>query len=179
MKPSSGRRKVLNAAATRAGLAIQTMSRARRGKRPPSSANRQPILLTSCLVVHCPRRGGSPGASPSGFAVRSSRLLPLCITPLEHKPRRGGWSSPKDTYPLGEFHRCRSMGTRWYVESPGAGTSTSSSFPLPQTEGEHDQSQADHHREGTDQRRQKRHICTGQDCKEYAKQHRQGAASGQ
>src|SRR5215216_3918307 len=72
-----------------------------------------------------------------------------------------------------------SMGTRWYVESPGAAAPISSSFPLPQTEGEHDQSQANHHSEGTDQRRQERHICTGQDCKEYAEEHRQGAASGQ
>src|SRR5215218_5800024 len=71
------------------------------------------------------------------------------------------------------------MGTRWYVEPPGAAASTSSSFPLSQAEGEHDQSQAYHHREGTDERRQERHICTGQGCKEYAEEHRQGAASGQ
>src|SRR5215218_3814545 len=71
------------------------------------------------------------------------------------------------------------MGTRWYVEPPGAAAPISSSFPLPQTEGENDQSQANHHREGTDERRQERHICTGQGCKDYAKEHRQGAASGQ
>src|SRR5215211_276292 len=71
------------------------------------------------------------------------------------------------------------MGTSWYVEPPGAAAPIRSSFPLAQTEGEHDQSQANHHREGTDERRQERHICTGQDCKEYAKEHRQGAASGQ
>ena len=47
----SGRRKVLNAAPTRAGLAIHTMSSASRGKRPPNNANKQPILFASCLVL--------------------------------------------------------------------------------------------------------------------------------
>jgi hypothetical protein len=54
-----------------------------------------------------------------------------------------------------------------------------SSSPLPQTEGEYDQGQANHHSEGTDERRQERRICTGQGCQKYAKEHRQGAASGQ
>jgi hypothetical protein len=63
------------------------------------------------------------------------------------------------------------MGTSWYAEPPGAAAPISSSFSLPQTEGEHDQSQAHHHSEGTDERRQERHIGTGQGCKEYAKEH--------
>ena len=108
-----------------------------------------------------------------------SPLLLLCMTSPENKPKQGGGSSPRDVYPLGEFHPCRSMRTRWCVEPPGAGASTSSSFPLPQTEGEHDQSQANHHREGTYERRQERHICTGQGCEDYAEEHRQGATSGQ
>src|ERR671917_240322 len=51
MMPKSGRRKVLNAAPTRAGLAIHAMSSARRGNSPPNIANKQPILVASCLVL--------------------------------------------------------------------------------------------------------------------------------
>jgi len=45
--PSSGHRKVLNAASIRSGLAIHTMSTASRGKTPAKSANRQPIASSS------------------------------------------------------------------------------------------------------------------------------------
>jgi hypothetical protein len=51
MMPSNGRRKVLNAAPTRAGLAIQSTNSASLGKRPPNIANKQPILIASCLVL--------------------------------------------------------------------------------------------------------------------------------
>src|SRR5215217_8963245 len=118
MMPSSGRRKVLNAAATRAGLAIQSMSSARRGKRPPNNANKQPILIASCLVLlrqlqrGCLVRVADQAAlAASGVAIHRSVfsvrffvcLLPPCMTPLEHKPRHGGASSPKDMYPLGDI----------------------------------------------------------------------------
>ena len=56
-------------------------------------------------------------------------------------------------YPLGDFHSGSLAVTRWYVESPKAGAPTSSSFPLPQSEGEYDQGKADYHSEGTDERR--------------------------
>src|ERR671910_3383364 len=54
-----------------------------------------------------------------------------------------------------------------------------SSSALPQSEGEYDQGQPHYHSEGTDERYKKWHIGPGQDRKEYAKEHRQGAASGQ
>src|SRR5918992_2575041 len=53
MMPSSGKMNVLNAASTRTGLAIQRISSASRGKSPPNIANKQPILITSCLILHC------------------------------------------------------------------------------------------------------------------------------
>src|SRR5215211_4136280 len=129
MMPSKGRRKVLNAASTRTGLAIQTMSSARRGKRPPSSANRQPILSTSY------------------------RVFPSCLTSLEHKPTHNSGSSPRDAYPLGDFHPWRLAVNCWCVESPRAEAPIRSSFPLSQAEGEYDQGQANHHCEDTDERR--------------------------
>src|SRR5215218_4927211 len=92
MMPSSGRMNVLNAASTRAGLASQRTSSPSRGKSPPNIANKQPILLTSCLVLHCPPR--------QGYRFQVASFLLLCMTLLEHKPRHGGRSSPRDAYPL-------------------------------------------------------------------------------
>jgi hypothetical protein len=61
--PSSGHRKVLNAASIRSGLAIQKMSTARRGKIPAKMANRQPIASsTHAAAFSCATLGG-PGAS--------------------------------------------------------------------------------------------------------------------
>src|SRR5215212_7531398 len=57
MMPSSGHMNVLNAESTRAGLASQIMNNPSRGKSPANMANRQPILLTSCLLSQCPPRG--------------------------------------------------------------------------------------------------------------------------
>src|SRR5829696_4026215 len=85
MMPKSGRRKVLNAAATRAGLAIHTMSSARRGNSPPNIANKQPILVASCLVLlrqlqrgllWAGRRPGHPQAAlaAGGVAIHRSVL---------------------------------------------------------------------------------------------------------
>jgi hypothetical protein len=47
MMPSSGHRKVLNAASTRSGLATYKMNTASRGKTPANNANRQPIASSS------------------------------------------------------------------------------------------------------------------------------------
>jgi hypothetical protein len=114
--PNSGRRKVLNAAATRAGLAIQSMSSASRGKRPPNNANKQPTLVTSCLALlrqlqrGCFVRVADQAALAAGGWRSSqrpfdpvSRLLPPYMTPPEHKPQHGNGSSPWDAYPLGDF----------------------------------------------------------------------------
>jgi hypothetical protein len=50
------------------------------------------------------------------------------------------------------------------MEAPGK-----SSFPLPQSEGEYDQGQANHHREDTDKRCYEWHVGTGQDRKDRAR----------
>jgi hypothetical protein len=54
MMPRKGQIKELKAAATRAGLAIQMMNSASRGKIPANNANRHPILslppVQSCEV---------------------------------------------------------------------------------------------------------------------------------
>jgi hypothetical protein len=88
--PSNGQMNVPNAASTRAGLAIQTMSRPSRGKSPPNMANKQPILLlTSCLVSDCPPpRGGY--RSP---AVTGRRLL----LPVDHDRSRSARSIVEDS----------------------------------------------------------------------------------
>ena len=70
-------------------------------------------------------------------------LLPPCMRSLEHKPRHGGASSPNYAYPLGDI-----LSRRPDRADPGE-----SSSPLPQSEGEYDQGQANHHSEGTDKRR--------------------------
>src|SRR5215207_9274262 len=116
MMPSSGKMNVLNAASTRTGLAIQSTNSASRGKRPPNIANKQPILVTSCLALHYPPRLGCGAqvvdqAALANCAGRSSqrpfdpvsRLLPPNMTLPEHKPQQGDGSSPTDTYPLGDF----------------------------------------------------------------------------
>src|SRR5215203_5513149 len=139
MMPNSGRRNVLKAAPTRAGLAIQTMSRARRGKAPPKSANRQPIFVTSCLVLYCPPSQGcrvqaadQAVLTDGGVAVHrdipSIRLLALCMTPLEHEPKHDGGSSPRDAYPRGDFHQV------FMVSGPAIGRRIRSRLapPLPQ-----------------------------------------------
>src|SRR5215203_1212067 len=54
MMPSNGKRNVWKAASTRAGLAIQSIKSASRGKSPPNRANRHPIFDTSCLVLRWP-----------------------------------------------------------------------------------------------------------------------------
>jgi hypothetical protein len=54
-----------------------------------------------------------------------------------------------------------------------------SSSLLPQSEGEYDQGQANHHRKDADIRRQERHVGTGQSSEEYAEEHGHDAASGQ
>ena len=114
--PSSGKMNVLNAASTRTGLAIQSTNSASRGNRPPNNANKQPILVTSCLALHYPPRlrCGAQVADKAAFtngAWRSSqrpfdpvsRLLPPNMTLPEHKPQQGDGSSPTDTNPLGDF----------------------------------------------------------------------------
>ncbi len=114
--PSSGKMNVLNAASTRTGLAIQSINSASRGKRPPNNANKQPILVTSCLTLHYPPRlrCGAQVADQAALANGGwrfsqrpfdpvSRLLPPYMTPPEHKPQHGNGSSPWDAYPLGDF----------------------------------------------------------------------------
>src|SRR5215216_4968335 len=60
--PSSGHRKLVNAASTRSGLAIHKMSTARRGKTPAKIANRQPTSSSSRLSVSLRVRMGEFGA---------------------------------------------------------------------------------------------------------------------
>ena len=49
--PSRGSSQVSKAASTRAGLAIQRISSARRGKIPANSAKMQPISASKCAGV--------------------------------------------------------------------------------------------------------------------------------
>src|SRR5215213_9329071 len=116
MMPSSGQRNVLNAAPTRAGLAIQIMSSASRGKSPPNMANRQPILVTSYFLHRPPRRAAmrKPPIRPFPPMARwrsiaksfrsGSLFAPALHHAPEHKLRHGGGSSPRNTNPLGEIH---------------------------------------------------------------------------
>jgi hypothetical protein len=69
---------VVNAASTRAGLANQSINSASRGKRPPNNANKQPILVSSCLALHYPPRLGcgaqvADQAALATFGWRSSQ----------------------------------------------------------------------------------------------------------
>src|SRR5215212_1527222 len=118
MRPSSGKMNVLNAASTRTGLAIQRISSASRGKSPPNIANKQPILITSYPLLYCLQCQGcrveiADQTILTNDEWRSSLrpfdpfscLLPLCMTSLEHKPQHGSGSSPRDAYPLGDFHQ--------------------------------------------------------------------------
>src|SRR5215216_4318779 len=73
--PSNGKMNVSNAALTRAGLAIQTINRPRRGKSPANMANRQPILCTPCLLSHRPSCGS--GVWPSFVSVYYPPEVPL------------------------------------------------------------------------------------------------------
>src|SRR5215212_9896755 len=113
MMPSSGKVNVVKAASTKAGLAIHRISSASRGKSPPNIANKQPILITSCLVLHCQlHQGGgvqvAARAAPANGAVALRHFVPsirFSFAPAlhhasEHKLQHGGGSSPRDVYPL-------------------------------------------------------------------------------
>src|SRR5215217_2126012 len=75
MMPSSGHRKVLKAASTRSGRAIQRMSTARRGKIPAKIANKQPISPSSRpAVVTGPLHGRSLSSRRRRPTVRPGPL---------------------------------------------------------------------------------------------------------
>src|SRR5215208_6068049 len=150
----------------RRGLAWRSRLRAARaaGTAPRTSRTNNPSSLPpvySCTVHH----------------VASKRvLLGLCRTPLKPMPRRGGGSSPKGAFPLGDIHPWRvalRLLVRRIVRASGhAGAPGESSSPLSQPEGKYDQGEANDYGEATDKGRQKRHIGIGQDRKQYAEENR-------
>src|SRR5215203_1693144 len=82
MMPSSGHRKLLNAASTRSGLAIHKMNTASRGKSPPKSAKRQPIASSS--LSRCLAASGGGGRHVEMCAARPCEIPSWLAPPRRH-----------------------------------------------------------------------------------------------
>src|SRR5829696_3506037 len=105
MMPSSGHRKLLNAASTRSGLAIHKMNTASRGKSPPKSAKRQPIASSS--LSRCLAASGGGGRHAATCAARpceipsSSSPSKLLVMVASCRARRGGGFHGVELFGLG------------------------------------------------------------------------------